>query len=88
MRLDATNHGTNNMLFPSTLLIRNTKKRPKIGAPLALNYRNNVFDPTCHLEAMIEAYGAHNVTTMVKLIEARRQDEYAQFPDHFRKVAV
>lgn len=76
------------MQFPSTLLIRNTKKRPKIGAPLALNYRNNVFDPTCHLEAMIEAYGAKNVSTMVLLIEARRQIDYADNPQHFTKVAV
>lgn len=71
--------------LPSTLLIRQTKKKPKIGMPLAVQFRNNVFDPVTHLEAMVEAYGAENVHSFLNLIEARRNEEQREHPENFKR---
>lgn len=70
--------------LPSTLLIRQTKRKPKIGMPLAVQYRNNVFDPVTHIEALIEAYGAANVQSFVNLVEARRNEEQRKHPENFK----
>lgn len=70
--------------FPSTLLIRQSKHRAKIGAPKAVHYRNGLFDIASDLEAMIEAYGVKNVKSWAEQLEQRRLREMHNYPENFK----